>query len=594
MKNSFLALVFSILISVSCFAQKTDNPEITIDELKQHISYLASDELEGRKPGTQGIEKAANYLKSQISKLNVKPLGDNFFQYLDVITDVKAGDQNKLSFNDFNAIINDDFTPLSMSDSKQVKASAVFVGFGFEINEENLKWNDYENVDVNGQWVIILRDAPNYSGNEVLDKYKSLRKKILTARDKGAAGIILVNGRDFDLEDNLISLSSSGRESNVGLPVVNVKRKVINKLLENYEFTVEQLEEAIKQNKSPKSFEIDIVIDAQVDLKIINSKTKNVVALLEGSDPVLKNEYIIIGAHYDHLGYGGKNSGSRMPDTIAIHNGADDNASGTAANLEVFEKLAANRKDIKRSIIYVAFTAEEMGLIGSKYFSNNPLVDLSKIKFMFNFDMVGRLNPDTKSISIGGTGTAEGLEDLIKSHTENSGLSVKFNSEGYGPSDHASFYAKDIPVMFLFTGIHEDYHTPKDDADLINYEGEKLIADLTYDMIVDIANRSEALKYKEAGPKEQRSASSRMRVSLGIMPDVASSDIKGVRADAVIEGKPASKAGMRKGDIITAIDGKPVNDIYDYMNRLSGFKPGDKISVEILRDKEKVLLQCEL
>ena len=594
MKNSFLALVFSILISVSCFAQKTDNPEITIDELKQHISYLASDELEGRKPGTQGIEKAANYLKSQISKLNVKPLGDNFFQYLDVITDVKAGDQNKLSFNDFNAIINDDFTPLSMSDSKQVKASAVFVGFGFEINEENLKWNDYENVDVNGQWVIILRDAPNYSGNEVLDKYKSLRKKILTARDKGAAGIILVNGRDFDLEDNLISLSSSGRESNVGLPVVNVKRKVINKLLENYEFTVEQLEEAIKQNKSPKSFEIDIVIDAQVDLKIINSKTKNVVALLEGSDPVLKNEYIIIGAHYDHLGYGGKNSGSRMPDTIAIHNGADDNASGTAANLEVFEKLAANRKDIKRSIIYVAFTAEEMGLIGSKYFSNNPLVDLSKIKFMFNFDMVGRMNPDTKSISIGGTGTAEGLEDLIKSHTENSGLSVKFNSEGYGPSDHASFYAKDIPVMFLFTGIHEDYHTPKDDADLINYEGEKLIADLTYDMIVDIANRSEALKYKEAGPKEQRSASSRMRVSLGIMPDVASSDIKGVRADAVIEGKPASKAGMRKGDIITAIDGKPVNDIYDYMNRLSGFKPGDKISVEILRDKEKVLLQCEL
>lgn len=594
MKKSSLALVFSILISVSCFAQKTDNPEITIDELKQHISYLASDELEGRKPGTQGIEKAADYLKLQLSKLNVKPLGDNFFQYLDVITDVKAGGKNKLSFNDFNAIINDDFTPLSISDSKQVKASAVFVGFGFEISNDNLKWNDYENVDVSGKWVIILRDAPNYSGNEVLDNYKSLRKKILTARDKGAAGIILVNGRDFDSEDNLISLSSSNRESNVGLPVVNVKRKVVNKLLENYEFTVEELEEAIKQNKSPKSFEIDIMIDAQVDLKVINSKTKNVVALLEGSDPVLKNEYIIIGAHYDHLGYGGKNSGSRMPDTIAIHNGADDNASGTAANLEVFEKLAANRKDIKRSIIYIAFTAEEMGLIGSKYFSNNPLVDLSKIKFMFNFDMVGRLNPDTKSISIGGTGTAEGLEDLIKAHTENSGLSVKFNSEGYGPSDHASFYAKDIPVMFLFTGIHEDYHTPKDDADLINYEGEKLVADLTYDMIVDIANRSEALKYKEAGPKEQRSASSRMRVSLGIMPDVASSDIKGVRADAVIDGKPASKAGMKKGDIITAIDGKPVNDIYDYMNRLSGFKPGDKISVEVLRNKEKVILQCEL
>jgi len=587
-------LLMIILFAVSSFAQVAENPEITVEELKQHIYFLSSDELEGRKPGTAGIEKAAEYLKSQIIKLGVKQLGQDYFQHLDIVTDIKAGDENKLTFRNYTAVINEDFIPLAISDSKELKATAVFAGFGFEINEDNLKWNDYENIDVDGKWVIIFRDAPTYSGNEVLDKYKSLRKKILAARDKGAAGIILINGRDFDMEDNLISLSSSNRESNIGMPVINIKRKLANKLLENYEFTVEDLEEAIKQNKSPRSFEVDVEISAKVDLKVINSKTKNVVALLEGSDPVLKNEYLIVGAHYDHLGYGGKNSGSRAPDTIAIHNGADDNASGTAANLEVFEKLAANRKDIKRSIMYIAFTAEEMGLIGSKYFTNNPLVDLSKIKFMFNFDMVGRLNPETKSLSIGGTGTAEGLEELIKSYADKSGMNVKFSSEGYGPSDHASFYAKDVPVMFLFTGIHEDYHTPKDDANLINYEGEKLVADLTYDMIVDIANRPEAMKYKEAGPKEQQSASRRMRVSLGIMPDVASSDIKGVRADAVIDGKPASKAGMKKGDIITAIDGKTINDIYDYMNRLSAFKAGDKISIEVLRDKDKITLECEL
>jgi len=587
-------LLMIILFAVSSFAQVAENPEITVEELKQHIYFLSSDELEGRKPGTAGIEKAAEYLKSQIIKLGVKQLGQDYFQHLDIVTDIKAGDENKLTFRNYTAVINEDFIPLAISDSKELKATAVFAGFGFEINEDNLKWNDYENIDVDGKWVIIFRDAPTYSGNEVLDKYKSLRKKILAARDKGAAGIILINGRDFDMEDNLISLSSSNRESNIGMPVINIKRKLANKLLENYEFTVEDLEEAIKQNKSPRSFEVDVEISAKVDLKVINSKTKNVVALLEGSDPVLKNEYLIVGAHYDHLGYGGKNSGSRAPDTIAIHNGADDNASGTAANLEVFEKLAANRKDIKRSIVYIAFTAEEMGLIGSKYFTNNPLVDLSKIKFMFNFDMVGRLNPETKNLSIGGTGTAEGLEELIKSYADKSGMNVKFSSEGYGPSDHASFYAKDVPVMFLFTGIHEDYHTPKDDANLINYEGEKLVADLTYDMIVDIANRPEAMKYKEAGPKEQQSASRRMRVSLGIMPDVASSDIKGVRADAVIDGKPASKAGMKKGDIITAIDGKTINDIYDYMNRLSAFKAGDKISIEVLRDKDKITLECEL
>lgn len=587
-------LLMIILFAVSSFAQVAENPEITVEELKQHIYFLSSDELEGRKPGTAGIEKAAEYLKSQIIKLGVKQLGQDYFQHLDIVTDIKAGDENKLTFRNYTAVINEDFIPLAISDSKELKATAVFAGFGFEINEDNLKWNDYENIDVDGKWVIIFRDAPTYSGNEMLDKYKSLRKKILAARDKGAAGIILINGRDFDMEDNLISLSSSNRESNIGMPVINIKRKLANKLLENYEFTVEDLEEAIKQNKSPRSFEVDVEISAKVDLKVINSKTKNVVALLEGSDPVLKNEYLIVGAHYDHLGYGGKNSGSRAPDTIAIHNGADDNASGTAANLEVFEKLAANRKDIKRSIVYIAFTAEEMGLIGSKYFTNNPLVDLSKIKFMFNFDMVGRLNPETKNLSIGGTGTAEGLEELIKSYADKSGMNVKFSSEGYGPSDHASFYAKDVPVMFLFTGIHEDYHTPKDDANLINYEGEKLVADLTYDMIVDIANRPEAMKYKEAGPKEQQSASRRMRVSLGIMPDVASSDIKGVRADAVIDGKPASKAGMKKGDIITAIDGKTINDIYDYMNRLSAFKAGDKISIEVLRDKDKITLECEL
>jgi len=587
-------LLMIILFAVSSFAQVAENPEITVEELKQHIYFLSSDELEGRKPGTAGIEKAAEYLKSQIIKLGVKQLGQDYFQHLDIVTDIKAGDENKLTFRNYTAVINEDFIPLAISDSKELKATAVFAGFGFEINEDNLKWNDYENIDVDGKWVIIFRDAPTYSGNEMLDKYKSLRKKILAARDKGAAGIILINGRDFDMEDNLISLSSSNRESNIGMPVINIKRKLANKLLENYEFTVEDLEEAIKQNKSPRSFEVDVEISAKVDLKVINSKTKNVVALLEGSDPVLKNEYLIVGAHYDHLGYGGKNSGSRAPDTIAIHNGADDNASGTAANLEVFEKLAANRKDIKRSIMYIAFTAEEMGLIGSKYFTNNPLVDLSKIKFMFNFDMVGRLNPETKNLSIGGTGTAEGLEELIKSYADKSGMNVKFSSEGYGPSDHASFYAKDVPVMFLFTGIHEDYHTPKDDANLINYEGEKLVADLTYDMIVDIANRPEAMKYKEAGPKEQQSASRRMRVSLGIMPDVASSDIKGVRADAVIDGKPASKAGMKKGDIITAIDGKTINDIYDYMNRLSAFKAGDKISIEVLRDKDKITLECEL
>jgi Zn-dependent M28 family amino/carboxypeptidase len=586
--------VVLLLLVINSFAQSNENPEITIEELKSHIYYLASDELQGRKPGTEGIEKAANYLKAELIKIGVKPLADNYFQNFDIMVDIKAGDNNKFSFDETSGRLNEDFIPLAISESKSLSAKAVFVGYGFDINEDNLKWNDFAEIDVNGKWVIMFRDAPSGDNNEAFENYKSIRKKVLTARDKGAAGIIFINSKDFDLEDNLISLSFANREASVGIPVINAKRSLINKLLEKYEFTIEDLESAIKESRSAKSFEIESVISATVDLEKINATTKNIVAIIEGSDPILKNEYIIIGAHYDHLGMGGKGSGSRAPDTLAIHNGADDNASGSAAILEIFEKLAANKNQLKRSVIYLAFTAEEMGLIGSKYFTNNPLVDLKKVKFMFNLDMVGRLNPETKNLTVGGTGTAEGLENLIKTYSDKSGLNVKFDSQGYGPSDHASFYAKDIPVMFLFTGIHEDYHTPKDDANLINYEGEKLVADMTYEMILDIANRNEALVYKEAGPKEQKSASRSMKVSLGIMPDVASSDVKGVRADAVIDGKPAQKAGMKKGDVIISIDGKNINDIYDYMNRLSSFKHGDKIQIEVMRGEEKISLTCEL
>jgi hypothetical protein len=358
--------------------------------------------------------------------------------------------------------------------------------------------------------------------------------------------------------------------------------------------TIESVEAKLNESKLPMSFGIDAKLHAITNLVKTTAETKNVVAMIEGNDPLMKDEFVIIGAHYDHLGYGGIGSGSRSPDENAVHNGADDNASGTTAIIEVFEKFAANKDKIKRSILFLAFTAEEMGLIGSKYFVDNPFIDLDKVHFMFNMDMVGRLVDSTKNLTIGGTGTAVGLEDILKKHVDKSGLNVKFNSEGYGPSDHASFYAKDIPVAFVFTGVHEDYHKPSDDADLINYEGEKIVADLVYDLAFEIANMNEALVYQEAGPKEPQNTYKRFKVTLGIMPDVASSDTEGLRADAVIEGRPAHNAGMKKGDIIVAMEGKSVNDIYDYMNRLADFKPGQRISVDVMRGNEKVILIVDL
>ncbi|MFC2084457.1 M28 family peptidase [Bacteroidota bacterium] len=591
----FLIVILLSLILVNCQKAQVVSEDITVDELRTHVEYLASDELEGRKPGSEGIKKAAAYIKNQLDKLQLNPIDGKYLQTFEIVTDIKAGENNKLEFNGFVGKMGEDFTPLAISETAELKSKVVFVGYGFDIDEDSLKWNDYKDVDVRDKWVMILRGSPaTDSHDDPYQNYSSLRKKILSARDKKAGGVIFVSGTDFDNEDILLNISYSSRETPAGLPAIHLKRNVADKLLSDYDASIEELEVLYKEEKIPYSVELEIELYCYTDIEKIKAKTSNVTAILEGNDPLLKDEYIFIGAHYDHLGYGGKGSGSRSPDTVAIHNGADDNASGTSAIIEIMERLALNRDNIKRSVIFMAFSAEEMGLLGSKYFTNNPFVELNKIKFMVNLDMVGRLNQDTKNLTIGGTGTAIGLEDIIKNYSDKSGLNVKLNSEGYGPSDHAAFYAKDIPVAFVFTGLHEDYHLPEDDAHLLNYEGQKEVADLIYNITFEIANLSEALAYQEAGPKEPKQTYKRFKVTLGIMPDVASTDIKGLRADAVIEGRPAYRAGMKKGDIIVAMEGKEVNDIYDYMNRLSEFKPGQRISVDVIRGNEKVILIVEL
>ncbi len=303
----------------------------------------------------------------------------------------------------------------------------------------------------------------------------------------------------------------------------------------------------------------------------------------------LIDQYVVVGAHFDHLGMGGPGSGSRAVDTIAIHNGADDNASGVAEVIELAEK-AASEKSNRRSIIFVCFSGEEMGLIGSSAFVNNPPVPLDKIDAMLNFDMVGRLDTTTNALSVGGTQTAKEFESIL--NDLNPGFDLAMSPEGVGPSDHASFYIQDIPVLFFTTGAHPDYHTPYDDADKINYEGEKKVTEYSYKILMDIANRDGSMTFQEAGPKYQRSSrGDRYKVTMGFMPDFAGIEKRGLRVDAVTKGKAADLAGMKKGDIITAIEGKKVGGIHDYMNRIQSLEAGQRVSVDILRgDKEMVLI----
>ena len=584
----------NLKVSLDQKAQESEVAEITISELRQHITFLASDSLKGRKPGTDGGRIAAEYIAKEISITGLSPIEKNSFQYFDVVTSISAGENNTFRFKDFEGEAEKDFTPLSFSESGDITAPVIFAGYGFDIKTDSVSWNDYSGLDVTGKWVMVLRGDPEDNPHGIFSEHSSLRKKTLVARDHGAAGILFLSGPVFDETDELIPLVYDQSQSGSAIHAIQIKRSVANRIIKESGYTILQLEQRLIGDRKPVSFIVQEEITASTDLVKQTVTTQNVAGILYGSDPKLKEEIIVIGAHYDHLGFGGAHSGSRRPDTLVIHNGADDNASGVAAILEIIEKLKAEQTKLKRSILFLSFGAEEMGLLGSKYFVINPLVDLEKIKLMFNLDMVGRLDSTTKAITVGGTGTAVGLSDLVQQFSEGEDLNVKLSSEGYGPSDHTSFYVENIPVLFFFTGVHEDYHTPEDDVEKINLSGEKLVAEFVHDLIIEAANVPESLVYQEAGPKEQSSGRRRFKVTLGIMPDYASEEGEGLRVDGVINNKPAKRAGMEKGDVIVAMDGKPVKNIYDYMYRLEECKPGQRINVDVLRNGKNITLVVDL
>jgi Zn-dependent M28 family amino/carboxypeptidase len=291
---------------------------------------------------------------------------------------------------------------------------------------------------------------------------------------------------------------------------------------------------------------------------------------------------------------GGPGSSSRIQDTVAIHSGADDNASGVALMIELAEKLASDKGKHARSILFVAFTGEEMGLLGSKYFVENMGISSSAVNLMVNLDMVGRMK-EGNGVQVGGVGTAAGLRDTVLSFNDTTLLSLSFTDEGYGPSDHSSFYGKNIPVLFITTGPHFDYHTPFDTFDKLNYAGMVRIGNLIYEIVTAAANDTARLDFREAGPMAPAQGMGRRRgVTLGIMPDFAGNVKNGLRADFVTPGKPAAIGGMVKGDVIVAIDNKPVNNIEDYMFRLSQLKPGQMVTVEVTRNGKRELLLIQL
>jgi len=598
MKKTFhLFLIFFLLAFTACnFGKKNnENPEILSEELSQHVNYLASDSLAGRKPGTEGDLAAAKYIANEFEKVGLLKFNETYFQKLLVTTEVKAGEKNSFTIGEYSATLATDYTPMSYTANANVEAKVVFAGYGFNINEDSLKWNDFDKIDAKGKWVIILRADPELDNpNSAFITYSKDRTKILAARDAGAAGVLLVSGAEVEKDDLLMELKLGRDNVSEMIPVANITRALANKILLQSGKTIEDLEKLIIESHSPSSFEIETSVNISLEVIKGEVETQNVVAYIEGSDPNLKNEYVVLGAHYDHLGMGGAESGSRRPDTTAVHNGADDNASGVAAMIEIAEKLSAMKDSLKRSVVFVAFAGEEMGLLGSKFFAENPLFDLKSVQTMINLDMVGRLDTTSNTLSIGGTGTSTAFENLLKEMEKSSNLNIAQSPEGFGPSDHASFYVLDIPVLFFTTGGNSEYHTPFDDADLINFNGMKKVADFGFQLIVNLANKAEKIDFQLAGPKERNNSGRGLKVKLGIMPAYADENNQGVKVEAVTQGGPAFEAKMLKGDVIVAVNELPVQNIYDYMARLQTLKLGQTITVDVMREGKKVTLIVQL
>lgn len=586
-----LVVIFCLVMFVFSCAPKF-NPEITVEDIKENITYLASDSLKGRKAGETGGLLAAEFIRDKFENAGLELLYDNGFQKFSLVTEAEIGDGNALKVNNTNFVVEEDFLPYAFSANTTVEADLVFAGFGITMDKDTIKWDDFKGVDVAGKWIMVLQGDPDLENvNSPFLEFSTERAKALAASDKNAAGLILVAGKKFSEEDELSSLFFDKNSSRYSIPVIQVTRELADIILSGSGETVESLETLILDKNATISLISDTKISVTVDVIQKETESQNVVAMLPGNDENLKNEVVVVGGHYDHLGMGGQGSGSRAVDTIAVHNGADDNASGIAAIIELAEKLAAEKSN-KRSVIFAAFGAEEMGLVGSKAFTSKPPVETEKMVGMFNFDMVGRLDDKTNGLSIGGTKTSKETEDIL--NELNTGFELAFSPEGVGPSDHASFYLQNVPVFFISTGAHSDYHTPADDTELINMEGVKKVTDYSYLVLMDVVNRDEALTFQEAGAKFQRSRGGRFKVTFGIMPDYAGLEKRGMRIDGVTKDKPAYKAGMKKGDIITAIEGKKVGNIYDYMSRLQTLEAGKIVSVDIIRDGEETVLIVEL
>jgi Zn-dependent M28 family amino/carboxypeptidase len=595
----------SVAISAYSARRTATGTQVSAERVTRHINFLASDRLRGRRAGTPEADAAAAYIEKEFRVYGLKPgLDAGFLQSFTFVSAVKLGPHNnfqaKLKDGTHRFKVGEEFMPLAFSPSQPVAGEVVSVGYG--ISAPELQFDSYAGVDPNGKIVMILRGSPD--GDNPHGRFADytqpgleLQNKALKAREKGASAVIFVSAEKNFHEDRLSRLRHDLNFLDSGIPTVVISRDAASSILASSHVSLANAEARAKEPSSAFAIK-DVAVEFKTDVVKINGTSANVVGMLPGSDPQLASEYIIIGAHYDHLGLGGPESLAANPEG-QIHYGADDNASGTSGLLELARVLASERDKIKRSIVFVAFSGEELGLLGSGAYTKNPIVPLGSTVAMLNMDMIGRLR--NRSLFIGGVGTSPAWKPLLDKLNGNekpvgslgtgSGgrFQLSYGEDGFGPSDHQSFYVRDIPVLFFFTGSHDDYHKPTDTADKINGEGLRQVAEFVREIAVAVANDPQRIAFTKV-KVDSRPTGRGFRVYLGTVPNY-SDQSDGMKLDGVRPGSPVERAGLRAGDIVVKIGKTPVKNVYDYTYALGEMRPGEEVEAVIRRDGKELTVK---
>jgi hypothetical protein len=584
MRWAFLALPLAAALA---FAPAAINPQTYLAEVK----YLASPELKGRATGSPELEKAAAYISGLFKSFGLKPVsGADYEQPFTVTVNAHLGPDNRFNDTDAgaNGVLNvkSDYVPYSFSSSGKFSGQVVFAGFG--ITDADRHYDDYAGIDVKDKFVLMLRHEPQ-EGKE-LTSHATFADKASNAKMHGAKGVIIVNDvaahPNDAAADKLLEFGSATGPTDAGIFFVQVKAADAEAWMKAEGRDLREIEAGIDKDLQPRScalakLNVNLSVDVQHDTRTVH----NVEAYLPGST----SEYVIIGAHYDHLGLGDEHS--LAPSQIGqIHPGADDNASGTAGVIELARWFSKQPKP-KRGILFLTFAGEELGLLGSSWYVNHPLLPLENAVAMINMDMIGRIR-DGK-VYVNGTGTGSTLAKLIGDTKPPDGFRFDLSENlGYGGSDHMSFTIKSVPVLFFFSGLHGDYHKPSDTADKINaVDAAKLLGYVAEveQRLNEAPDRPQFIRTAE--PKEPAAGAagggSGYGPNFGSVPDFDEPP-KGVRFADVRDGTPAAKAGLKAGDILIEFDGKEIGNLYDFTYALRAKKPGDEVLVKVLRGSQTI------